>query len=276
MEHGAIVLAGGRSTRMGTPKALLDWHGVPLVAHLAAVASRAVDGGPVVVVRAPGQELPALPVGVGIADDEIVGRGPLQGLLAGLRSLTGRAAVAFVTGTDTPFLHPGFVGRVLAAVEPDVDAAVPTVHEHRHPLLAAYRTSLAPLVAELLAGERLRPAFVFERCRVRWLEAPDLSVAGDPDLRSVENVNTPDEYETACAVPLPRVEVVTYGVARLRSESARTTVEALRLGQAAAAVGIELDGHVVAAVNGAQIVADPLYPLAAGDEVSLFGADAGG
>ncbi|MGH3073536.1 MAG: NTP transferase domain-containing protein, partial [Gaiellales bacterium] len=59
---GAIVLAGGGSTRMGEPKALLDWEGSPLVVHVARVVAAAAA--PVVVVGAPGQELPALPDGV--------------------------------------------------------------------------------------------------------------------------------------------------------------------------------------------------------------------
>jgi molybdopterin-guanine dinucleotide biosynthesis protein A len=276
MERGAIVLAGGRSTRMGSPKALLDWHGAPLLAHVVAVVRRALGTGPVIVVRAPGQELPALPGAVAVVDDEVEGRGPLQGLGAGLAALATEAEVAFVSSTDTPFLHPAFVERVLDAVAADVDAAVPVARGHRHPLLAAYRTSLAGLVGRLLAEDRLRPAFVLERCRVRWLEEDDLAAAGPDALRSVENVNAPDELAAALAVPLPEVEVATYGVARLHAPSARVRVRAVRLGQAALAAGVELDGHVVAAVNGAQIVVDPLYPLVAGDALAFFGADAGG
>ncbi|HEV7884154.1 MAG TPA: NTP transferase domain-containing protein, partial [Solirubrobacteraceae bacterium] len=79
----AVVLAGGRSTRMGTPKPALDWHGSTLVRRAAAIVARAVDG-PVVVVRAADQELPALPAAVEVADDAREGRGPLEGLAAGL------------------------------------------------------------------------------------------------------------------------------------------------------------------------------------------------
>ena len=85
MLDAAIVLAGGRSSRMGRAKASLDWEGAPLlsrtVATLGAVADR------VVVVRSPGQALPPLPVAVTVVEDARPGRGPLEGLLAGLRSL---------------------------------------------------------------------------------------------------------------------------------------------------------------------------------------------
>ncbi|MGQ0577248.1 MAG: NTP transferase domain-containing protein, partial [Pseudonocardia sp.] len=78
-----VVLAGGRSSRMGSPKAALEWHGSTLLARAAGVLARVVDG-PVVVVAAPGQELPALPAGVEVARDPVGGRGPVPGIAAGL------------------------------------------------------------------------------------------------------------------------------------------------------------------------------------------------
>jgi molybdopterin-guanine dinucleotide biosynthesis protein A len=59
LQAAAIVLAGGRSSRMGSPKAALEWHGSTLLRRVTGLVARAVDG-PVVVVRAPEQELPDL------------------------------------------------------------------------------------------------------------------------------------------------------------------------------------------------------------------------
>ena len=56
---GAVVLVGGRSSRMGTPKAALEWHGSTLLRRTVGILARAT-GGPVVVVRASGQDLPEL------------------------------------------------------------------------------------------------------------------------------------------------------------------------------------------------------------------------
>src|SRR5215218_10460486 len=89
-----IVLAGGRSSRMGTPKAWLEWHGSTLLRRVCGIVARGA-GGPVVVVRAPAQELPELPDGVRVVEDAREGRGPLQGLLAELRAVD--ADVAFVS-----------------------------------------------------------------------------------------------------------------------------------------------------------------------------------
>ncbi|MFD0473645.1 molybdenum cofactor guanylyltransferase [Nonomuraea thailandensis] len=102
---------------MGQPKAWLDWHGSTLLYRAAAVLARTVDG-PVVVVAAPGQELPPLPSGVTVAEDPVEGLGPMQGLAVGLAAVAGQAETAFVCSTDLPFLHPAFVRRVLRALTP--------------------------------------------------------------------------------------------------------------------------------------------------------------
>src|SRR3954447_17336652 len=88
-----IVLAGGRSSRMGRPKAALEWHGSTLLRRIVGIVARAVDG-PVVVVRAPGQALPPLPDAVEVVADAREGRGPLQGRGAGLNTVRDRAPAA--------------------------------------------------------------------------------------------------------------------------------------------------------------------------------------
>src|ERR671939_2131575 len=97
-QAAGIVLAGGRSSRMGSPKAALEWHGSTLLRRVVGIVARGVDG-PVVVVRAPGQELPALPEGVEVVEDAREGRGPLEGMAAGLAAVRDRAPVAYVSST---------------------------------------------------------------------------------------------------------------------------------------------------------------------------------
>ena len=277
-----IVLAGGRSSRMGTPKAALEWHGSTLLRRVVGVVGRSVDG-PVVVVRAPGQTLPELPDGVELVDDAREGRGPLQGLAAGLAAVRDRAPAAYASSTDVPLLHPRFIHRVLAALDDDVDVVLPEVGGFRHPLAAVYRTELADVVERLIAEDRMRPAFLFEACRVRRLDADALLAdpalaALDPDLDSVLNLNEPADYEAARARPAPEVTVRVFGALRRLSTVGRepALVAAATVGEAAAASGLSLDGHVVAALNGDQITRDPQAPLVAGDSVSFLSADAGG
>ena len=277
-----IVLAGGRSTRMGRPKASLEWHGSTLLQRVARIVGRVVDG-PVVVVRAPGQELPALPPGVVLTTDAREGRGPLEGLAAGLSAVRDAAPWAYVSSTDVPLLHPAFVAAVLRAAEDvDVDVALPVAHGFRHPLAAAYRTALLPEVERLIAEDRMKPAFLFDRVRVRELDEEELLrdrelARADPDLLSLLNVNDPVEYERARARSAPAVTVRRFGaLARNGVGLGPLPVRAATLGEAASSAGVPLDRHVVAALNGDQISRDPDYPLATGDAVAFLAAAAGG
>jgi molybdenum cofactor guanylyltransferase len=276
-----VVLAGGRSTRMGRPKASLEWHGSTLLHRVTGIVARAVDG-PVVVVRAPDQELPPLVPGMRVVEDAAEGRGPLQGLAAGLAALADEAEVAYVSSTDVPLLHPAFVRAVLrAGSEEDVDVALPVVHGYRHPLAAAYRTALRPDVEQLIAEDRMRPAFLFERARVRELTEDDLLrdpelAEADPELLSVLNLNEPDDYERARARAAPSVTVRRFGTLATNLGREPLSVRAATLEAAASAAGVALDRHVVAALNGDQITRDPELPLAGGDEVAFLAADAGG
>jgi molybdenum cofactor guanylyltransferase len=268
---------------MGTAKAALDWHGTTLLRRTTGIVARAT-GGPVVVVRAPGQDLPALPKGILVADDPREGKGPIQGIAAGLAALRGSADIAFVSSTDMPFLHPAFIRRVLRVLgESDsTDVALPVARGFKQPLAAAYRVSLADTAERLVKEDRLRPAFLFDECTVEQLDDEALRkdpvlAALDPDLDSVVNVNTPAEFEAALARPAPEVTVRLFGtLAKGGGTGGPHAVRAATVGAAAASLGLVLDRHVTAALNGDQITRDGETPLAAGDTVFFLSADAGG
>ncbi|MDQ4084905.1 MAG: NTP transferase domain-containing protein [Actinomycetota bacterium] len=289
MSSAGVVLAGGRSSRMGTAKATLEWHGSTLLRHVTGVVGRAVDG-PVIVVRAPGQELPAVDPRVLVREDPEEGRGPMQGLAVGLAAAAEHAERAFACSTDLPFLHEAFVRAVLRAFARDSDlppgqrpdVVLPVVHGYRQPLAAGYRTDLAPRVERLLREGRLRPAHLFEECTVRTLQEADLLAdprlaAADPRLDSVANINEPDDYRAARSRPAPEVTVQRYGVLATRGgDRGPRKVRAASIGAAAEQVGLSFDGHILAAVNGDQIRGDGRLPLLAGDTVAFISADAGG
>ncbi len=268
---------------MGTPKAALEWHGSTLLRRTVGILARAT-GGPVVVVRAKGQELPELPNDVDVIDDPQEGKGPVQGIAAGLGALIDRADVAFVSSTDMPFLHPAFVRRVLRAVHEGADVGLPVARGYPQPLAAAYRTKLAVTAERLVQADRLRPAFLFEQCAVSRLDEAALRddpvlAALDPDLDSVVNVNEPDDYRTAREKPAPPITIQRFGVLASGPDghTKPETVRAATVAEAAAAAGVDFGGgHVTAALNGDQITRDGQTPLAAGDTVFFLSADAGG
>src|SRR5207244_9454378 len=149
---GGIVLCGGQSSRMGRPKAWLPFGDELMLPRVVRLLSEAVS--PIVVVAAPGQDIPPLPVDVRLVRDEEKGRGPLQGLLAGLTTLQGRADAAYLSSCDVPFLKPAFVRRLIDLLG-DHAICVPRVGEYHHPLAAVYRISVADAVARLLEENRL-------------------------------------------------------------------------------------------------------------------------
>jgi molybdenum cofactor guanylyltransferase len=274
-DTAGIVLAGGRSSRMGTPKAALEWHGSTLLRRTVGILARVADG-PVVVVRAPGQPLPGLPAAIEVVDDPCEGLGPVQGLAAGLAAVASQAEIAFVCSTDLPFLHPAFARRVLRAAADGADVGLPVARGYPQPLAAAYRTALAPVAQRLVREQRLRPAFLFDECAVTRLDdatlrADPILAALDPDLDSVLNVNERADYEEARARPAPEVTIQRLG-ALAGGHRGPELVRAATVGGAAAAAGLALDGHVVAALNGDQITRDGEVPLAAGDTVLFWPA----
>jgi molybdopterin-guanine dinucleotide biosynthesis protein A len=193
MNVGGIVLCGGQSSRMGRAKAWLPFGNELMLPRVVHLLSEAVW--PVVVVAAPEQEVPPLPPEVAVVRDEEKGRGPLQGLAAGLAALQGHADAAYLSSCDVPFLKPAFVQRLIELLG-DHHICVPKVGDHHHPLAAVYRLEVRDAVQHLLAGDRLRPFFLFETVPTRIVEAAELADV-DPDFHTLRNLNTPEEYEAA-------------------------------------------------------------------------------
>jgi molybdopterin-guanine dinucleotide biosynthesis protein A len=198
MNVGGIVLCGGQSKRMGQPKAWLPFGSEILLPRVVRLLGEAVH--PVIVVAAPEQDVPPLPTEVSVVRDEERGRGPLQGLAAGLRALRDRVAAAYLSACDVPFLQPAFVRRLVELLG-DHAICVPRVGDYHHPLAAVYRLEVADAVARLLAENRLRPYFLFETVPTRIVEAAELADV-DPGFQTLRNLNTPLEYQTALAEAL--------------------------------------------------------------------------
>jgi molybdopterin-guanine dinucleotide biosynthesis protein A len=178
---------------MGRPKAWLPFGGELMLPRVVRLLGEVVA--PVVVVAAPGQDVPPLPPGVEIVRDEEEGRGPLQGLLAGLIALAGKADAAYLSSCDVPFLQPAFVRRMVELLG-NHSVCVPRVGDYHHPLAAVYRVGVAGEVRRLLAAGRLRPVFLFDAVPTRVVGADELRDT-DPAFQTLRNLNTPADYEAA-------------------------------------------------------------------------------
>ena len=179
---------------MGTSKALLPFGPETMLQRVVRLLGEVVA--PTVVVAASDQQLPTLPPDVIVTRDEREGRGPLEGLRAGLKALPERVDAAYVTSCDVPLLVPGFVRQMLDLAR-GYDVAVMEIDGFTHPLSAIYRRSTLPYVEDLLAHDRLRPVFLFEVVRTRRVRPEEMTA--DPDLRTLRNLNTREDYEQTLA-----------------------------------------------------------------------------
>jgi molybdopterin-guanine dinucleotide biosynthesis protein A len=199
LRTGGIVLCGGQSSRMGRPKAWLPFGDELMLPRVVRLLGEVVA--PIVVVAAPGQDVPPLPSEIEIVRDLERGRGPLQGLTAGLLALQGRVEAAYLSSCDVPFLQPAFVRRLLELLG-DHAICVPEVDGYRHPLAAVYRLEVAAVAERMLNDDRLRPAFLFEEMPTRIVLPQELADV-DPTFQTLRNLNTPADYEAALRDSFP-------------------------------------------------------------------------
>lgn len=187
----AIVLAGGRSSRMGRPKAWLPLGGVPLLTRVTTRVRPFVDA--IVVVAAAGQDLP--PVDARIVRDPAPDLGPLPALACGLAEVATPWALALAC--DGPFLHPALLDALVAAAADGApEAVVPRFDGRLQPLVALYHRDLVPTLAALVAAGERRLHVLGARPRVRVLDEEAIRRV-DPAGASFRPLNTPQEWEAA-------------------------------------------------------------------------------
>jgi molybdopterin-guanine dinucleotide biosynthesis protein A len=199
LSRAAVILAGGRSSRMGQPKEWLEIDGVPLLQRVVQAATQACPV--VVVVARAGQDLPALPPGVARVDDppEHDGEGPLAAALLGLVAVAELGAeIAFLGASDAPFVGEQHIGFMLERLERDrtMMAIVPESGPFDdgtrilHALAGGVRVSVARATAYALVQSGQRALHKL----YEGLAARRLAVASLPDPEAVRGCNTPDEW----------------------------------------------------------------------------------
>jgi len=181
---------------MGSSKAMLPFGDETMLQRIVRLLGTVAS--PLVVVAAAGQPLPELPASVTVTHDQHEGRGPLEGLRAGLTALPEGVDIVYTTGCDVPLLVPAFVRR-MAELLGDADIAVIEENGLTHPLSAVYRRRTLPHVETLLAAGRLRPAFLFDAVPTRRVHPADVALV-DPQLLTLRNLNTREDYLDALAV----------------------------------------------------------------------------
>ncbi len=190
-----VVLCGGHSRRMGTPKANLAFGRESLLERMVRILSERVA--PVVVVTSKDQSLPALQSEVLVVPDRLSDLGPLAGLATGLAALGSLADAAFATSCDAPFLQPKLIERMIDTLGSS-DLAIPVDGQYHHPLAAVYRVGIADDISSMLDNGVRRPTALLNHLGI---SATTIDVEKlrdvDPGLESFRNLNTPEDYKLA-------------------------------------------------------------------------------
>ncbi len=197
----AVILAGGRSSRMGQPKATLRFGPATIIERLIAELYPAFEE-LIVVVAPTGVETFAaetllcdsLPR-IRLLRDQDTFAGPVPALIHGLHAV--RNPIAFACSCDLPLMRAE-VARALCKLIGDSDAVVPEIAGRGQPLCAAYRKTALDKIERLADGGASRLTAIVERLDCRRVAEAELRRI-DPDLRSFLNVNTPADYARALA-----------------------------------------------------------------------------
>lgn len=177
-----ILLAGGKSMRMGQPKHLLLTSRGTLIEHLDLRLCHLFSE-----TLAVGRDLP--PMGLRSVGDLYLAQSPLVGIYSGL--VASQTDVNFVLACDMPFVNPALVSHLISCAG-DVDVVVPVVNGYYEPLCAVYRKQAIPAIREVLDRNVLKVTEIYSDLLVR--EVPEERLrALDAELTSFVNLNTPRE-----------------------------------------------------------------------------------
>lgn len=189
MKFSAVILAGGKSTRMGRDKAWLTLDGQPLLAKQIAVVRKLK---PVELFISGRSDTDYSSLGCPVLKDAFPDAGPLAGIAAGLEVAT--APLVLVLAVDMPEVTSAVLRGLLEKCVSGV-GVVPRVNRRLEPLAAFYPKAAAPLAVDLLE-RRLGVVRIFaEKCKRAGLVAVhDVTEAG---WKCFANWNSPDD------LPLP-------------------------------------------------------------------------
>src|SRR5215469_11815354 len=184
-----FVLAGGKSTRMGTDKALLELAGRPLIEHMLELARSVCPQ--VCVVGDPGKYSRLAPV----IHDLYAGQGPLAGVHAALSH--SETNLNLILGVDLPFLSADFLSYLISQARTSgAVVTVPVADGFVQTLCAVYRREFAEFAGRALTAGQNKVDAIFAQTSVRQLFEEELAEAGfGPQM--FRNVNTKEDWQQA-------------------------------------------------------------------------------
>jgi len=185
----AVVLAGGRSSRLGQDKAFLRINGQFLIERILEKLAQLSDE--VIVVTNETEkyaQFEAIVVG-----DVFPGTGALGGIYSGLRAASSNHSL--VVACDMPFLNLSLL-RYMQGLAPNYDVVIPRVGELTEALHAFYSRDCLPLIEERLRTGNLRIVSFLPQVRVRYVDRVEMDIF-DPEHLSLFNINSQSDLDKA-------------------------------------------------------------------------------
>jgi molybdopterin-guanine dinucleotide biosynthesis protein A len=182
-----MILAGGRSIRMGQDKAFIEVDGIPIILRIFAVLDRLF---PETIIVA-NEEEPYGKLGIPVYSDLIPGQGALGGLYTGLVRST--FSYAFCVACDMPFLSQPLIHYLLGKID-QYDAVVPHTSDGLQPLHAIYSKKCVEPIRHVLELGITKVVDVYPLIRLGIVDEKEF-LALDPEKRSFTNVNTPEDLQ---------------------------------------------------------------------------------
>jgi molybdopterin-guanine dinucleotide biosynthesis protein A len=181
-----LILCGGKSSRMGRPKAFLPYAGTTFIEHQIELARQTFEDFFLVT-----NDPDAFShFGVTIVEDVISGQGPLGGILSGL--LACRTPQVFVVACDMPLVD-GELIRKIHSESVDCDACL-LAHDHRvEPLFGIYARSCIKPIESFIASGRLKMQDLLCEISLKTVNVPERE-GRDDRLPTYFNVNSPQDY----------------------------------------------------------------------------------
>jgi molybdopterin-guanine dinucleotide biosynthesis protein A len=188
MGCSGIVLAGGKSERMGRDKALMLLEGKTLISRVLEVLARVCDE----LIISTNNPRPYAHLPARVIPDVVAGRGALGGIHAGLEAM--RSEHALVVACDMPFLSLSLL-RFMVVVASNCDVVVPRIDGEFEPLHAVYGVNCIAPIERLIADRPRRIVALYDFVRVREVTAEQVRLFGAD--RSFFNINTPLDWSLA-------------------------------------------------------------------------------
>jgi molybdopterin-guanine dinucleotide biosynthesis protein A len=184
MKTNGFVLAGGKSTRMGRDKALLDWRGITLLDHMKKLLAGAADE-----VHVIGRE--DLP-------DRLPEHGPMGGILTALE--ISHTDTNLVVGVDLPLLTSSFLKYMRFRLQDSNHLGLACNIRSQFPLCLGLRRAALSIARRRVETGELSVHGFLEECRVEIISEAELGRCGF-DSALFQNVNTASDFQLLLRAP---------------------------------------------------------------------------